>query len=675
MKKFLMILTFMAASVWANAATTVSEADFFRSGRRMIQLEVPENMKLTGQTPSGAGAPFRVLDGSKELWKGGEDESFEVHPNGTHVYLVSETAENTNWQSLKWEPCKSSKTEGKKKKKVVLRGKAGAGSKDTSTRARESGSAVLNLISNAMRHCRTGSAVTIELPKAEYHFYPENALCMSLYISNHDQQDTLPIGLPIAALKNLKINGNGSTFVFHGAMQPILLMDCEKVELNNITIRHDAPYYNEGRIVEIANGKTTLEFAPEFKWQVKDGRYYLMGDGIPRRVQAVLAFEADGRMVATGKPGDIGWSGLCERVDEKRVRFHQDASAHGLKQGQVLVLRHYGRPCPAMVLYHAHGVKLNDVVFQDSQGMALIAQRCRDIQINGGGCICAPGRLYTVSADATHFSNCAGNISVNGALYEGMMDDAINVHSTCLQIEKEISPTEIIVRYMHEQAVGFEVFAKGERLQFIKGKTLENHPQLVEAANVEWMDERHLRLTLKSPLPPGIGEGDAVENADWYPSVKFVNCTVRHNRARGALFTTPQPVLVKKCRFIGSSGSAILLAGDAQGWYESGRCLDVQILNNTFDHNLIQRYQFTEGIISIYPMVKQPQEQAERYHRNIRIEGNTFLTHRVPLIYAISTEGLTFRNNKVKFDDKHAPMHNGQPYVLQYCDNTTLQKL
>ena len=64
-----MILTLMAAAVCANAATSVSEADFFRSGRRMVQLEVPENMKLTGQTPSGAGAPFRVLDAARKSGK------------------------------------------------------------------------------------------------------------------------------------------------------------------------------------------------------------------------------------------------------------------------------------------------------------------------------------------------------------------------------------------------------------------------------------------------------------------------------------------------------------------------------------------------------------------------------------------------------------------------------
>jgi hypothetical protein len=126
---------------------------------------------------------------------------------------------------------------------------------------------------------------------------------------------------------------------------------------------------------------------------------------------------------------------------------------------------------------------------------------------------------------------------------------------------------------------------------------------------------------------------------------------------------------------VASHGSAILLAGDAQGWYESGRCLDVKIVNNYFEHNLTAVYQFTEAIIAIYPMVNEPQNQQVRYHQNVLIENNTFITHRVPLIYAISANNLIFRNNKVTYDDKYPSMHGGTPYILKHCGNTDLQKL
>lgn len=238
-----------------------------------------------------------------------------------------------------------------------------------------------------------------------------------------------------------------------------------------------------------------------------------------------------------------------------------------------------------------------------------------------------------------------------------------------------LSPTEIICRYRHPQAIGFEVLQPGEAIQFIHGPTLQNTSELNRAVAVAKTDETHLRITLEKPLSEGIGVGDAFENADWYPSVTFRGNTVRHNRARGALFTTPKPILVEGNRFIWSSGSAILLAGDAQGWYESGRCLNLTIRNNVFDHNLTNNFGYTEGIISIYPEVRRPEEQTERYHRNILIENNTFLSHRVPLVFAISAQGLRFRGNKVVFDDLYTPMHDGQPFVFLHCEDMETQPL
>ena len=63
--------------------------------------------------------------------------------------------------------------------------------------------------------------------------------------------------------------------------------------------------------------------------------------------------------------------------------------------------------------------------------MALLVQRSADFHMKGGGVMVrqGTGRVHTAGADATHFSNTRGGIVVEKALFEGMMDDAINVHS------------------------------------------------------------------------------------------------------------------------------------------------------------------------------------------------------------------------------------------------------
>ncbi|MBQ8516036.1 MAG: right-handed parallel beta-helix repeat-containing protein [Akkermansia sp.] len=646
-------------------AAAEKSASFEVYGRNMRAVKV-QGGELRGCFPDQPGE-YAVMSGSHILREGraGQEFNLQVPPGCRKLYLRGNVS--AEWKPLQWSG--DEKIPLAMCSKVITVNAADFGVSPGET---DAAPALRRLIDHARMLDAGGvEKIIVSLPRGVYHFYPSGAHLMSLYISNHDQQDFLPVGIPLVDVKNIELDGQGSTFVFHGLMQPILIMDSSNVTCRNISIDYATPFYAEGKIVAIEDGKTTLEIPERFSWCVEDGKFYTHGDGWKVRAGTALGFHEDGRMVATGRAGDAYWGRKATQVSENRVQFEQDARRLGFDVGQVLVLRIWNRPYPAMVLHQAEDTRLENVVFHSSQGMALLAQMSRDVTIRGGGCVRGDLRVHTAGADATHFSNCGGHISVQNALYEGMLDDAINVHSTCLSIERVLSPTQVELCFMHPQAVGFNVFPVGSTLQYIRGKTLENHPSLGKAVGVERVDECTVRLTLEQPLPEGIGVGDSVENADFYPSVDFAHNIVRSNRARGSLFTTPKPVVVEGNKFIGSSGSAILLAGDAQGWYESGRCRNVVIRNNLFEHNLICRYQFTEGIISIYPEVKEPASQKERYHENILIENNTFITHRVPLIYAISADNIIFRNNKVTVDDKYAPMHDGKPFILKHCGKWT----
>ncbi len=506
------------------------------------------------------------------------------------------------------------------------------------------------------------------IPKGEYHFYEADGKLMTVYCSNHDHVEERRVAIPLVGMKDFVLDGQGSEFIFHGSQMAFLLMDSERVSIRNLKIRYAQAFNSEARITKMEAGRTEVQLSPQSSWELNDGQFHNKVGRHSIPIQSAAAFQSNGRMVALGERGDLPWSPKAEDLGEGWLRFHQDSRDYGLKLGQILVLRNYYRPNPTMLLYRAKDTELHDVVFHNSQGMALLAQRSENITIRGGGCLRQEGHIHTTQADATHFSNCKGLIDVQGALYEGMMDDAINVHSTCLGITQVHSPTEVTARYMHPQAIGFETFLAGESVQFIHGKTLENHPALGKVKQLQVLNAREIKLTLEEALPAGMGVGDAIENADWYPAVRFINNTVRNNRARGTLFTTPKPIVVQGNRFDHCSGSAILLAGDAQGWYESGRCLNVLISDNDFVDNLTSRYQFTEGIISIYPEVKNLKEQTQPYHQNIRIIGNRFTTHRVPLLYAQSAGAILWHDNKVEYHEHYPNRSGGEPFILRHCE-------
>ena len=632
----------------------------------MIPLPVPENpkvLRLEGACGIDDGADgdgsveFRVMSGSEVLWSSGvmrrgmaaKKFSIPVAENGIrHLYLMADRVDNNSydhadWVDLAW------KTTG-----------SGQGMKGAVVNASEFGMVpgvrkdqgpALRAAVSALR--RQGGGV-LNIPRGIYHFYPEGALNMSFHISNHDQPLIHPVCVPLADLRNVRVEGNGSLFLFHGKVVPLLVMDSENVSINRLSVDYERSWCTEARVVKTDDRFTEVEIDKKaYPYEIRNNRFVFQGKGWEEGMGSCMAFEkGTGHIIAN--TSDIGWNGHVE-------------------PGDTLVLRNYNRPHPGCVVYRARKTSLNDVSLHQSSGMALLVQRSEDFHMKGGGVMVrkGTGRVHTAGADATHFSNTRGGIVVEKALFEGMMDDAINVHSTCLGVMEVVDSHTLKCKYMHRQAVGFEVFLPGEKIRFINGPTLEPGGTATVKTAVK-KNSAEMVITVEEPLPSSVRAGDAVENADFYPSVVFRNNIVRNNRARGSLFTTPERVLVEGNLFDHSSGSAILLAGDAQGWYESGACHEVVIRKNTFINNLTSRYQFTNAIISIYPEVKQLDRQRDYYHRNVLIENNVFKTFDVPLLFAISTDNLKFINNKVIYNDEFKGWGQ-KPFQFRRCANILIK--
>ena len=129
------------------------------------------------------------------------------------------------------------------------------------------------------------------------------------------------------------------------------------------------------------------------------------------------------------------------------------------------------------------------------------------------------------------------------------------------------------------------------------------------------------------------------------------------------MFSTPRKVVVEHNLYDHTSGSAILLSGDCNGWYETGACRDVTIRNNRFVNSLTSQFQFTEAIISIFPVIPDLAKQQSYFHgspQGIVIENNDFVTFDTPLVYAVSVDGLKIENNKVTHNSDFQPYHPNQ---------------
>ena len=178
---------------------------------------------------------------------------------------------------------------------------------------------------------------------------------------------------------------------------------------------------------------------------------------------------------------------------------------------------------------------------------------------------------------------------------------------------------------------------------------------------------KEFKITFVNPLDAAISEseGFGIENLEWCPEVYFADNVIRNNRARGTLFSTPLKTVVERNVFDHTSGTAILLCGDCNGWFETGACRDVTIRENKFINSLTNLFQFTEAVISIYPEIPNLKDQVKYFHGGeghpgVIIENNQFETFDRPIVFAKSIDGLTFRGNKVVQNEDFPAFHSNK---------------
>lgn len=514
--------------------------------------------------------------------------------------------------------------------------------------------------------------VTLRFAKGRYDFHEEGAARKCYYISNHDQTNPKAVALALENWNNLTIEGNGADFIFHGTMLPIALTHSKNCILKDFSIDFENPHITQIRVVENHGERgLTFEVAPWVNYRIgENGMFESYGEGWVSCPNSGIVFEGRNRHIVGGT-SDLFYTTAGVKEIAPRRFFAPQWKDPRFAPGMVIAMRNWKRPTPGIFLSHNQNTHLENVKVHYAQGMGLLAQLCEDITLEGFG-VCLRGdddpRYFTTQADATHFSGCKGKISSCNGLYEGMMDDAINVHGTYLKIVKRIDAHTVIGRYMHDQAWGFTWGHVGDKVQFVKSATMETiGKNRVTAITPDDQDEvegaRTFRISFAKALPDSVSEaeGYGIENLEWTPEVYFAGNIIRNNRARGALFSTPCKVVVEDNLFDHTSGTAILLCGDCNGWYETGACRDVTIRRNRFINALTSQFQFTNAIISIYPEIPNLKNQTRYFHggrkSSITISDNCFETFDAPILYAKSVDGLRFTHNTIRKTKDYRPFH------------------
>ena len=524
-------------------------------------------------------------------------------------------------------------------------------------------------VQKAIEACRGKEPVTLVFPEGRYDFWPQYAHEKNYYETN--TYDVFPkrLAMLFEGLHNITVDGNGSQFVMHDRIQPITVENCDGVTLKNFSIDWDIPLTAQARVTKVGSDFFEIEInVLESPYIIEDGKLVFVGEGWKSALGSMIEFESDTHFVVPGT-GDLvlgrnwrDYTAVSPRYGIVRLSRKGGFERYPA-EGNWLVLRHSTRDHAGIFICGSHDVRLSDVQVYHTAGLGILAQYSSDIAFKKVSVEpnAAKGRILSGHDDGFHLMGCKGKITVDSCRWAGLMDDPINIHGTCVRVVKVLSSDKVVCRFMHDMSKGMEWGFPGDKVGMIENNTMRT----VATANIrsfKAIDEYEFELELTSDLPEEIGVGAALENLTWTPDVDIRNSFFGSCRARGLLVSPPGKVVIENNVFE-SSGSAILIAGDANYWYESGAVKDVLIKGNDFRYPCMSSmYQFCEAIISIEPEIPQPDTKYP-FHSNIRIENNTFNPFDYPILYAKSVDGISFTGNVIQRNTTYKPFHKRKAAV------------
>ncbi len=530
--------------------------------------------------------------------------------------------------------------------------------------------------------------------KGTYHFYPEKGLEEFCHISNHCDV-MIRTAFPIKNINKLTIDGQGSTFIFHGIMIPFLVDKSKDITIKNVSIDWHEPFHSEGLIVAHDKKKGTfdMQISEEYPYEIRNKQlhfikeYYehTIGQSIlydPQRVAIAYDTEAYTNLTNSRKAEvsryieninykytydyrapeykSIGRENklIVEEIKPGLVRIHN----HSKKLppiGTILTMKGeqgFNRVAPAFRVTSTYGFNAQNVNVHHAGGMGIIAENSADLILDGFNITPSKGRMVSTTADATHFVGCRGKVVLKNCTFHNQLDDASNIHGTYQIVEDIIDANRIGVRMGHHQQQGFVVANPNDTIGLVRlDDSFFPYDQLT-VKDIQYLNGRYQIITFNEEIPSSLQVGDFVENISAYPEVLVHNCDIANNRARGLLISTPKLTVIEHNTFH-TEMEAILVPVESSHWYESGNAANIYIRNNTFQD--CQHSGFDRGVIRF----DTDDENKNIAFKNIEISDNTFNQFDNLILQITNVDGLKFTGNTITNSGKFAQKYPSNPVI------------
>lgn len=512
----------------------------------------------------------------------------------------------------------------------------------------------------------TDDGAIVMIPQGTYHFYPDNAIGKYCIISNNDN-GYYRIAFDISGRKSISIDAQGSEFVFHGHIIPFNLEDSENISLRNFSIDWQRTFHSEARVVKSSpqNNYFDISISTDFPYRIENNQLIWL-EKLNENLWSRKEWRQDigNNLYFDPKIGGTAYNVQRYKVNPYFPLLHTQYAAIQLPNGNIRISHDVAeipdtgwiwvskgqlndnRTSPAIRIFGCSNAILENIDIHHAGAMGIIGERSENISLNNVNVVLPENkdRIVTTTADATHFVNCRGSITLENCLFENMLDDATNIHGTYLRLDHKIDSNRIGITAVHDQQNVLRWAEEGDTLVFLNNLTMEPYRKLL-VKKFQLINERYAEVTFHENVEDLLLKS-GVENPSWHPEFTMKGCTVRNNRARSILLSSPGRMIIENNHFIRPMMAAIAIAGDMNFWFESGQVTDLVIRDNVFTDCCTGGAD--QAIIQFEPNILIPEERLTPFHRNISIENNLFESFDKPVIHAFSVQNLVFRNNEVR---------------------------
>ena len=539
----------------------------------------------------------------------------------------------------------------------------------------------------ALEKARAHKSAKLVFAPGRYDFWPDRATERHLFVSNNDE-GLKRIAFPLIGMEDLVIDGGGATFVFHGHMVPFLIEDSKRIALTNLSFDFSRPFHSEAKVLEVADKHVDVAISDEFPYEVRSGVLVFTNGSkdvgpattvtsgeVLYPYGSLLAFDPVKKETAYMAKDlyKLGTGVAATRIGPGKVRLALPKVS--AEPGNVLVFGAEKRASPGVIVSHSSDVTLENVNIYHAGGMGVIAQFSENLILEDVQVMPPPGgkRIVSTTADATHFVNCRGKITLQDCIFRQQKDDATNIHGLYARITRILAPDRFEVQLVHPQQAGLDFIEAGTRLELVNGPSLQTRG-IIDVKSVERLNKNFTIVKTEAALPPEITVGDAVADADANTATVLIkNCEIRGNRARGILLGSRGKTVVEGNTFH-TPGAAILFEGDARFWFEQAGVRDVVIRDNVFENCNFGVW--GTGCIQVGSGIADEFRKTSRYNSGIVIKDNLFQVFSpLPLLSMYSVDGLTFTGNRIEKTEAYpgSRLMDGKLFDVKHSGNVKLE--